>query len=451
MSGLGSDGVRVFVSHKDEDRDIALTIKDLLEKFAPNRLEFFISGENIFAGEDWQERIKEELRKSRLLLLLFTEPTKNWDWCLFEAGLFTPLLADDDRRRIVCLYPPNSAGPRPLSNLQGVEASVETMSTFLEQFFRSDAITHITPPLNNKLSSEDIRDVANKICALFGPQKVDSYFPSFQLMLQIPRNIVLNKNTVPREAAVTGDASTLAIFGLGPGAHSWGDLVNNVGKHGLSDWVEEVGTAFNMASRRRIFRPITATFLAVDSGKIFRPFLYKLDLELDRPIAAIIAFTEELAPPDIGGPMFRLLRMSTRFADEVVAPHRGEMAELARLKGKSAALRQLLVHVEAIEHEAGKKGFDDEKTVMAYFGPNKDAKARIGRLFRKWEGIRENLNVAVEKEDLELAEGLLDEIAMLQRTFLVLAAERYYHLICEDNEDLIRQLKIGEVGLRLAK
>ncbi|MEE9250440.1 MAG: toll/interleukin-1 receptor domain-containing protein [Alphaproteobacteria bacterium] len=310
MSGLESDSVRVFVSHKDEDRDIARTIKDLLEKFAPNRLEFFISGENIIAGEDWQERIRGELRKSRLLLLLFTEPTKNWDWCLFEAGLFTPLLTDDARRRIVCFYPLDSDGPRPLTNLQGVEASVESMSTFLEQFFRSDAITQLTPPLNDKLSSDDINDVANKICALFGPQKIDAYFPSFRLMLQIPRNIELKKNTIPRQAKVTGDASALAIFGLGPGAHSWGDLVNNVGRHGLSDWVEEIGTAFNMASRRHLFPPMTATFHAVDSGKIFRPFLYQLDLELDRPVAAVIAFTEELTPPDVGGPMFRLLSVS---------------------------------------------------------------------------------------------------------------------------------------------
>ncbi len=143
--------------------------------------------------------------------------------------------------------------------------------------------------------------------------------------------------------------------------------------------------------------------------------------------------------------------MSTRFADEVIAPHRGEMANLAQLKGKDAALRQLLEHVEAIEFEAGKKGFDDDKTVMAYFGTNKAAKTRVGRLFREWEGIRENLNVAVEKKDVELAEALLGNIEKIQRTFLVLAAERYYQLVREDNDDIIRELKVGEVGLHLAK
>ena len=92
MSQIPLNDIRVFVSHKDDDRGIALQIKQLLEQYAPNRLELFISGENITAGEDWQLRIRDELRKSRLLFLLFTEPGRTWDWCLFEAGLFTPLL-----------------------------------------------------------------------------------------------------------------------------------------------------------------------------------------------------------------------------------------------------------------------------------------------------------------------------------------------------------------------
>ena len=143
MIGRNTDFVRIFVSHKDEDRAKARTIKDLLEVYAPNRLEFFISGENIIAGEDWQERIRNELRNSTLLLLLFTEPTKNWDWCLFEAGLFTPLIDRDEQRRIICIYPFDSGGPRPLTNLQGIPADVESVSKFLTSLFRTSDITGV--------------------------------------------------------------------------------------------------------------------------------------------------------------------------------------------------------------------------------------------------------------------------------------------------------------------
>ena len=81
---------RVFISHKKIDEASAKAIRDELAQFSGD-LQFFISGDSIRAGEDWQARLRSELKDSDLLLLLFTEPTREWDWCLYEVGLFTDL------------------------------------------------------------------------------------------------------------------------------------------------------------------------------------------------------------------------------------------------------------------------------------------------------------------------------------------------------------------------
>ena len=451
MIGRNTDFVRIFVSHKDEDRAKARTIKDLLEVYAPNRLEFFISGENIIAGEDWQERIRNELRNSTLLLLLFTEPTKNWDWCLFEAGLFTPLIDRDEQRRIICIYPFDSGGPRPLTNLQGIPADVESVSKFLTSLFRTSDITGVEPPLNPKLSPNDIGDVASQICDLFGPRETVPHFACPYVTLQIPKHTSTDKPEIPNESDVAGDAATLAIFGLASGPHKWGNLVDRVGKHGQSDWVEELGQAFQLASRCQLTHPLTATFRAANGGKIFRPLLYSLDLENGRPVTATILFSEELTHPDVGGPMFQLLRMSTRFEEEVVKKHRGKMLGLAKLKGTSNALRQLLEHVQTIEIESINKGLKNRKMIMSYFGDNQILKNKISNIFDAWEKSRESLDESVRNENIEGSEEFLDSVYHLQRLFLVLAAERYLYFVQQDCKDIIEVKNAKNEGGNIVK
>ena len=51
--------------------------------------------QDLSAGVDWNRQTKHNLAESHLLVLLFTTPALNWDWCLFEVGLFTHFEAED--------------------------------------------------------------------------------------------------------------------------------------------------------------------------------------------------------------------------------------------------------------------------------------------------------------------------------------------------------------------
>jgi len=126
-----NDQFRIFISHKHEDHELAMAVRGALHRLS-RRINSFVSGADITAGSDWNQQIRGHLVDSHLLVLLFTRPSTTWDWCLYEAGLFTSLdLAHD--RAIVSIYRPGLGTPRPLSDLQGIPAEPVALARFLEE------------------------------------------------------------------------------------------------------------------------------------------------------------------------------------------------------------------------------------------------------------------------------------------------------------------------------
>jgi hypothetical protein len=110
----------------------------------------FISPKRCQKGADWYKWIKDRLVESRMLLLLFTDNTGPWDWCLYEAGLFTQW--DDDQRRIICLHTGRHP-PAPLKHLQLVPALREEIALFLRQLLVETELTGLQSPLNAMLAT----------------------------------------------------------------------------------------------------------------------------------------------------------------------------------------------------------------------------------------------------------------------------------------------------------
>src|SRR6516165_6980506 len=97
-----------FISHKHEDHALAVEVKKALEGLVrQNLVECFVSGIDITAGMDWRREIRSVLARSHVLLLLYTAPSKNWDWCLYETCLYTSFdkAAKNEARSCACSTP----------------------------------------------------------------------------------------------------------------------------------------------------------------------------------------------------------------------------------------------------------------------------------------------------------------------------------------------------------
>ncbi|MEJ2102171.1 MAG: toll/interleukin-1 receptor domain-containing protein, partial [Desulfobacterales bacterium] len=151
--------LKIFISHKGKDREAAEKITDALELYGATNLEITVS-ERISAGVPWASEIYDKLKRADWLLLLYTDPSEEWDWCLFEAGFFAATIKDLPKR-LICLHTLDDQPPLPLQEWQAVPVTDgKKMEQFLKLLF-----DNINPALAN--SKERLRELADQIAKAF--------------------------------------------------------------------------------------------------------------------------------------------------------------------------------------------------------------------------------------------------------------------------------------------
>jgi hypothetical protein len=306
MADHGSAGiVNVFISHNHEDEAAAKAIKSKLSLYGANRLNFFLS-EEITPGEDWFQWIHEHLTTSNVLLLLFTDPSATWDWCLYEAGLFARLdrSEDEQHRRVLCLHNPKTDPPPQLRHLQTVKVDPLRMKSFLKQLFGTAKVTAIEPPINPAFAENDeaLTHVAHDLCAVIAPVNPERRYYHPYLTLRVTSGGSLASGQIPAEAEIGADRASLELFGLDerpPGRDhwTWGELQRHVQRAEDQAWVDELSRTLAAASQGQAIEPIQAAFQA-KSAKLYRPVLRRRDLENAMERRAWNIVCEE--PPDNG-------------------------------------------------------------------------------------------------------------------------------------------------------
>ena len=287
MSGA-EDVFKVFISHKHEDHALAIAVKEALEGLQPGRVDCFVSGVDITAGMDWRREIRSALGQSHLLVLLFTAPSKNWDWCLYEAGLYTRF----DRpvaQSVICLYNAADASPSPLADLQGVPAETEPVRAFLELLCRrtldvSDDWRH--GALAPDVTLDQLDTSANAIATVFERAgSTSTYYPCHRLVLSFTESDDVSAGIPESARVVEGPTNTtsftMSLFNLasGTGTRTWGDLVRAVDGQ-EAPWRQELDGNFLRALDERLFAPSQASLAAPDRARgderCYFPILYSI-------------------------------------------------------------------------------------------------------------------------------------------------------------------------------
>lgn len=286
---LSDEKFTVFISHKHDDHVLALRVKNLLEGLNRKLITCFVSGHDIVAGTDWRREVRGSLARSHLLLLLFTVPSKNWDWCLFETGLYTRF-DKPDIRAVVCLFNAGQASPSPLADLQGVPAKADKIGAFL------DALCRRTWTLSDdwrrgalvpEIWAERIREVAEAIEKEFSRSgSTSAHYPCHRVVLSLSdRNSIARG--IPENARVVegpNDTSTytMALFDFagGSGRRTWGDLLKAVGGTDAA-WRHELDEQFRRALDETLFAPSPGRMhpgrMNAAHDRLYRPIIYSIE------------------------------------------------------------------------------------------------------------------------------------------------------------------------------
>ena len=231
---MPNDLCRIFVSRKTNDRDVfganTRAGKDL-KLLAEGRLEIF-DATLIGFGKKWRDVILEEIGKANILLLILTRPTRNeFDWPLYEAGVFGGL--SEAGKNLVCIYPEGELPPDQVSAIQGVEATREYIKKLVKDILCDEEFTSTKEPLHRKNYDENPsmiaaieQEIYDGINGQPGVEIKNTEYINPHMQLELSDGA----KPLGGEVKIISDKETLiALFGLPeppkiPGFWTWGDI-----------------------------------------------------------------------------------------------------------------------------------------------------------------------------------------------------------------------------------
>jgi hypothetical protein len=367
-----------------------------------------------------------------MLLLLFTDITASWDWCLYEAGLFTQW--DSDWRRVICLHTAETPPP-PLNHLQSVPAKRTEVERFLRQLFVDTTLTGLDRPVNVLFSEnpEELTRIADEIAKLMRRETVRTEHLTKFLQLEISQPDLLESGGIPPNTQVKSNAESLEIFSKKPGNWTWPQL--EIGGDSNPDvrWVMQLRQAMSQAIRGNLVDPIQATFRSRRDGRQYRPLLHSMDIKADGRRIFTILFTEDASWQFVGmsaemRSLLIALVMTVRFRHEVLDRYRGDLRERFGVKRDAAVCEEIRHAIVSIELEAASHGLTQRDVLIDAFEAKSD-RDELNAMYDDWEGLRRDLFAALEGTQLARVQELLGTLRSSNQRFLELATRRHHEMV----------------------
>jgi hypothetical protein len=434
---MPEEKVKIFISHKHEDEYTALCIRDVLKGLddpKSPRINFFLS-EEILGGEDWYKWVKTRLVEANLLLLLFTDSSRSWDWCLYEAGLFDRL-TDEHARRIICLHSQSIDPPKPLKHLQAFSAKPERIRRFLEQLFIGRDLLGVTTPLAGWLERvpDQLDQLAERISLLIDrvPEKTKYFNKYFFIKVRDPAT--LTEDWIPPDATVTATEETFAIFDKQGGPWPWQDIEEKARRNEDQRWLKELARAIYSASKGDIPKPIQAIFHSLRDAKQYIPFLYRVDKMPNGSFAFKVLLHEDVSwqleevPKKIRSLATSLL-MGTRFRYELIEKYRDKFRNgynPETLERYCTEIRQIIIQIEC---EAASRGLLERYNLVESF--NDSDREAVDGMYETWYELREQLMKGIDTKDQAIIHATLQELGKINKHYLEIASKRYHEIISE--------------------
>ena len=437
IRGIINNKIDVFLSYKSKDEITARKVVEQLRVFAGDKLRIIYAADfPRDAGTNWNKKIRESIKKAQWFILLLPDPSVDWDWCLFETGMFRGKMVSDKVNKLFCLHHPDVQPPSQIKEFQAVKAEVDNVQSFLKMVYLDKDPIPGMDPINEHITTELLEGIAQTIANAISPPKPllkRSHFERYAMLkienpdqLQCPDD--LNNATI-----LETDDLTLNLFGKRKVPETWGELVENVVDPECENrWLTELCATIKKAASNTVFKPIQATFENYGRGKNYLPLLYAMDERTDGSIEDFkILFVEEVSarisnkhiPTSIQA-LMTSLRLAYRFRWEVIE----RFNDIEMTKEHIQKFQDIL---ERIENEGRSRGLLDPSKLCANF--NQEESNEIIDMYKQWWELRNErndgeLDKALENEDGKKIQQLMPIMAGINHRFLNLAAMRLQEL-----------------------
>ncbi len=436
LPALTEKTINVFFSYKAKDEPTARAVVDILRKNSAGKLAITYQAdftENI-SGKNWREKITTEICRANWFILLLPDPSDDWDWCLFETGIFEGQQSSADR--LICLHHEDIAVPSPIEGYHAVAANLTEVEKFLRLVFINENPLYGLDPVNPALA-EDLPEIAESIVNAISPPRKSlinqPLLPWVEICVDKPQSLT-HKEALNRATIRHANRDALELFDFIDQPATWGELIEIIDKSSKDDrWQTELFHVIRKIGSGRRFEQINAVFnTALD--KTYRPIVCAID-RLGRQgkidtfqigfIEEVGAINNEAMPADLST-LSTMLRYAFRFRWEILEKFaRSDLSE-----EDIAALDNALLR---IEHDAESRGVSDEETLKSLYAKESE-EGEISQMYRLWHRLRNpqgtgDLDVAIRERDTRKVTEILHELIPLNKRFLNMTADCFSNLV----------------------
>jgi hypothetical protein len=455
-------GLRIFISHKDEDAEGAQKLAARLRAHNPDRLHVFVS-EQLPAGAEWREALLKELKEADKLIILYTDPQLSWDWCLYESGIFHAFHMPTDsgssasNRGLIVLHDEGVVPPDPLRYYQNVKVSRNDRAA-LRALLRQIYVEEPRPgakPVFPELMQDQYAQVCGEleetiIEAVSGPLEMRAFAKEIRIQLKEDSLRGSRETELPPDARVFGDADSLRLFELADreDGYDWAMFYQAMDQ--MSDHTGEWVTALSDLVRLIAFTPkrLASTGLplyryhdeSAGHSEVYRPavrsFRRKRDLLSFKVLFTDLPKETTLEPEGPATSLAQALTVARMLRWGVMEPLAERLANLTRApsphRAVASELHSLLGKLVTVYVEAFNRGYKRDALTRCFEQP--DQVQHLEQMFAEWDPIPLQIKELMSQleqgsGDLTEAQSLVQRSLAINKRFMVLCARRYAEVL----------------------
>jgi hypothetical protein len=432
-----ADALRIFISHKGKDSKAAERIKRIFKKCGSTNIKIFIS-ERISPGVPWAGEIYDKLKRADWLLLLYTDPTEEWDWCLFEAGFFAGS-NKGEQKRLICLHTLDDQPPVPVKDWQTVPVTDEMrMEVFLQ-----DLMEIINPDLVK--SHEDMQEVAKDIAEAFElemKRRISSKWYTKYLTLSMNAAQVKEleqTGRVPNDVLCgLKENESLYVFGYGSGDCTMDKLEEGLEQHYKESWLMALGESLRSASLNKTPIPRIPILYSPSLKRNYHVILHCLRRFSDGSLEFYLLFIEKIPEnmKEQGQELQKLgnmLKLGRAFRWQILTKFLREISVLMQRKDVEKeighCLENLKFSMDWVIGESQRLDILTGEDVVKAFEKEEDIQAIDNAVKNFWPEVFENTYAGIEENDLSKVHQALERMLEANKDYMIRAARRYAELM----------------------
>jgi hypothetical protein len=190
----------LFISHKHADSNIAQVLAEFVETRSNNQIKVHLSSSPDFQGPKFGKNLNAQLREalwnSDVLLLVYTSPDQDWQYCMWECGVATHPMSPDTS---IIVFQCGNEAPAPFNDVMRVNAyKSDDIKRFTDQLLRDpNFFTSLKGPLAPSLRDTYVENFSKELHKNLGevlPQLSDGLseeWPTWPFMrIELPRSEV---------------------------------------------------------------------------------------------------------------------------------------------------------------------------------------------------------------------------------------------------------------------